>query len=50
MAITDRQINRPIVILRTDKINVNLLFLLETRCTVIVSKKDNEILLELYKK
>ena len=47
---TIEQINKPVMMLRTDEINIDLLLLLESRYTVIVSQIDNEIVLELYKK
>jgi len=47
---TIEQIDKPVIMLRTDEINIDLLLLLESRYTVIVSQIDNEIVLELYKK
>ena len=47
---TIEQIDKPVMMLRTDEINIDLLLLLESRYTVIVSQIDNEIVLELYKK
>jgi hypothetical protein len=47
---TIEQINKPVMMLRTDEINIDLLLLLESRYTVIVSQINNEIVLELYKK
>lgn len=47
---TIEQIDKPVMMLRIDEINIDLLLLLESRYTVIVSQIDNEIVLELYKK
>ena len=47
---TTEQMNKPAITLRTDKVNTDLLFLLESRYIVIISQIDNEIVLELYKK
>lgn len=47
---TTEQMNKPVMMLRIDEINIDLLLLLESRYTVIVSQIDNEIVLELYKK
>jgi len=47
---TIEETSKPVTVLRTDEINMNLLFLLESRYIVIISQKDNEIVLELYNK
>mgnify|MGYP001407031123 CR=1 FL=1 len=47
---TTEQMNKPAITLWTDKVDTDLLFLLESRCIVIISQIDNEIVLELYKK
>jgi len=47
---TIEQTNKPVMMLRTDEINIDLLLLLESRYIVIVSQINNEIVLELYKK
>ena len=47
---TIEQIDKQVMMLRIDEINIDLLLLLESRYTVIVSQIDNEIVLELYKK
>ena len=50
MATINREVSRPVATLRTDEINMNLLYLLESRYIVIVSQQNNDIVLELYNK
>ena len=50
MATINKQINKPAITLRADKIDTDLLFLLESRYLVIVSQHNNDIVLELYNK
>lgn len=39
---------RPVMVLRTDALNMEVLRLLMTQYTVIVESKDNQVTLELY--
>lgn len=48
MATINKEVSRPVATLRTDEINMNLLYLLESRYIVIVSQQNNDIVLELY--
>ena len=48
MATINKEVSRPVATLRTDEINMNLLYLLESRYIVIVSQRNNDIVLELY--
>jgi len=50
MATINKEVSRPVAMLRTDEINMNLLCLLESRYIVIVSQQNNDIVLELYNK
>ena len=47
---TIKETSKPVTVLRTDEINMNLLYLLESRYIVIVSQHNNDIVLELYNK
>lgn len=47
---TIKQMAKPAITLRADKIDTDLLFLLESRYIVIVSQINNEIVFELNKK
>jgi len=47
---TIKQMDKPAITLRADKIDTDLLFLLESRYIVIVSQINNEIVFELNKK
>ena len=49
MAIIEVQPKDPIT-LRVDVIDMGLLHLLETRYVVLIEQRDNDILIELYKK
>ena len=49
MAIIEVQPKDPIT-LRADVIDMGLLHLLETRYVVIIEQRDNDIVIELYKK
>ena len=49
MAIIEVQPDGPIT-LRVDVIDMGLLHLLETRYVVLIEKRDNDIVIELYKK
>ena len=49
MAIIEVQPKDPIT-LRVDVINMGLLHLLETRYVVLIEQRDNDIVIELYKK
>ena len=50
MATINKEVSRPVATLRADEINMNLLYLLESRYIVIVSQHNNDIVLELYNK
>ncbi len=50
MATINKEVSRPVATPRTDEINMNLLYLLESRYIVIVSQHNNDIVLELYNK
>ncbi len=50
MATINKEVSRPVATLRKDEINMNLLYLLESRYIVIVSQQNNDIVLELYNK
>lgn len=39
---------RPVMVLRTDALNMGVLRLLMTQYTVIVESKDNQVVIELY--
>ena len=47
---TIKQMDKQAITLRADKIDTDLLLLLESRYIVIVSQINNEIVFELYKK
>ena len=49
MAIIEVQPKDPIT-LRVDVIDIGLLHLLETRYVVLIEQRDNDIVIELYKK
>jgi len=49
MAIIDVQPKDPVT-LRVDVIDMGLLHLLETRYVVLIEQRDNDIVIELYKK
>ena len=49
MAIIEVQPKDPVT-LRVDVIDMGLLHLLETRCVVLIEQRDNDIVIELYKK
>ena len=49
MAIIDVQPKDPVT-LRVDVIDMGLLHLLETRYVVLISQRDSDIVIELYKK
>ena len=47
MEITNTKL-RPVMVLRTDALNIEVLRLLMTQYTVIVEKTENQITIELY--
>ena len=49
MEITEVEPEEPII-LRVDVIDIGLLHLLETRYVVIIEQRENNIIIELYKK
>ena len=49
METTESEPEKPIT-LRADVINMDLLHLLETRYVVLIEQRENDIVLELYKK
>lgn len=46
MEITNK--SRPVMVLRADALNMEVLRLFMTQYTVIVERKDNQIIIELY--